>query len=94
MKTLIIYDNKAAVVAAIHGAEAVPEGVQGFLMDLREGETVTGSTVDLSDPANPRVETSGGIDAQKIEAALAKVQNEVADINMVLADLIGGVLNA
>lgn len=94
MKTLVIYDNNATVVTIIYGAAAVPDGVQGFLIDLKEGETIVGDTVDLSDPDNPRIKTAGGIDAQAINAALAKVQDEIADIDIVLADLIGGAYDA
>jgi len=93
MKAVIIYDNSATVVAILYGTEAVPDGVQGVLINLREGETITGNTLDLSDPDNPKIETSW-VDMESLEAALAKVQKEVADITAVLADLIGGALNA
>jgi len=89
MKAVIIYDNSGTVVAILYGMETVPDGVQGILVNLREGETITGNTLDLADPDNPRIETSW-VDMESLEAALAKVQKEVADINAVLADLIGG----
>jgi len=93
MKAVIIYDNSATVVAILYGTEAVPDGVQGVLINLREGETIIGNTLDLSDPDNPKIETSW-VETDSIRAAQAEMRKEIDDINITLADLIGGVNNA
>ena len=77
MKALIIYDNNKNVVNIIYGMSEVPEGIQGFIITLQTGETVIGSTVDLTDVDNPTVETVGGVDLEGIYKKLEEQQNQI-----------------
>lgn len=93
-KVLVIYDNNNKIVTVMYGMDTVPDGVQGFICSLRDGETIIGDTVDRSNPEQPKAETSGGIDLEDINIKLASQQEQFDMLCKAVADLIGGVSHA
>lgn len=96
-QALIIYDNNKKVVAILYGVDEVPDGVQGFIQTLRDGETITGDVVSFAKSDCLRVETDGGIDFTEVEELRSEMSEQrklIEDIITVVSDMIGGAAGA